>query len=74
MNELTQSDLKAWAFAPATHHFIKLLTDKRNSCLEELGNNYHKNSEAIHRAIGICQSLKASIDAIESLKGGEDDK
>lgn len=74
MIELTREELKEWAFNPATQHFVGVLTDKRTACLEQLGSNYHKDEDSIQRAIGICQSLKATIQAIESYKGVEDDK
>lgn len=72
MIELTQEEFKEWAFNPATQHFVGVLTDKRNACLEQLGSNYHKDLDSIQRAIGVCQSLKATIEAIESYKGVED--
>jgi len=74
MIELTREEFKEWASYPATQHFIGVLTDKRNACLEQLGSNYHRDQDSIQRAIGICQSLKATIEAIESYKGAEDDK
>lgn len=74
MIELTREEFKEWAFNPATQHFVGVLADKRNFCLEQLGSNYHKDQDSIQRAIGVCQSLKATIDAIESYKGAEDDK
>jgi len=76
MIELTREEFKEWAFHPATQHFVKALTEKRQSYLEQLGNNFFRDEDAIQRAIGICQSLKASIEAIESYKMTEvqDDK
>jgi hypothetical protein len=75
MIELMKQDFKEWAFNPATQHFVGVLTDKRNACLEQLGSNFYKDEDSIQRAIGICQSLKATIDAIESYKmEAEDDK
>jgi len=74
MNDLTRTDFKEWAFNPATKHFVEALIAKRAYYLEQLGSNYHASQESIQRTIGICQSLQASIDAIESYKEVEDDK
>jgi hypothetical protein len=68
MIELTREEFKEWAFNPATQHFVGVLTDKRNDCLEQLGSGFYKDGDSIQKAIGICQSLKATIDAIESYK------
>ena len=74
MIELTRDDFKEWAFNQVTQHFVGVLTDKRNACLEQLGSNFFRDENSIQRAIGICQSLKATIEAIESYKGVEDEK
>jgi hypothetical protein len=74
MNDLTNEDFREWAFNPATLHFTKTLTDKRNDYTDKLGSNYYTTQESIQRTIGICQSLKATIDAIESYKEAQDDK
>jgi hypothetical protein len=76
MIELKENDFKEWAFNPVTQTFVNKLIDKRNSYLEQLGSNYHKDQDSIQRAIGVCQGLKATIDAIESYKMTEaqDDK
>lgn len=76
MTELTRDDFKEWAFNPTTQDFVGKLTETRNKYLEQLGSNYHKDQDSIQRTIGVCQSLKATIDAIESYKMTEaqDDK
>ncbi len=66
MIELTQREFKEWAHNPATQEFVNTLVNKRNECLEQLGANFHKDSDSIQRAIGVCQSLKATISAIDT--------
>jgi len=72
--DLTKTELKEWVFHPATINFVELLTKRRNDHLEQLGSNYYKDPESIQRTIGICQSLLATIDAIQSYKEVEDEQ
>mgnify|MGYP001417841773 CR=1 FL=1 len=73
MTDLTPREFKEWAFNPATIHFVNTLVSKRNEHLERLGINFYKDEDyAIQRAVGICQSLKGTIDAIESYKGEDE--
>ena len=74
MTDLIKDDLREWAFNPTTIHFSKELDIARTQTLEQLGGNFYKDTDAIQRAIGICQSLKATIDLIESYKGVQDDR
>lgn len=68
MIELTQDDFKEWAFNPVTQDFVTKLIEQRNKFLEQLGSNFYKEQDSIQKTIGICQSLKATIDSIESYK------
>lgn len=75
MTDLTIQDFKEWAFNPVTIHFVNELINKRNDYLEKLGNNvYQGKIEIIQKEIGVCQALKATIEAIESYKEAENEK
>jgi hypothetical protein len=64
----TPEELREWAHNPITKFHITKLIEVREDEKEKLASNYYKDFPQIQRSVGICQSLEATIDSIQSLK------
>ncbi len=74
MIDISESDLKEWAHNPITKFHLEKLREKLDEHKDKVSLGRYTEDRQIWKAIGICQSLKATIDSIESLKKEEEDE
>lgn len=70
----TPEEFREWAFNPVTEYHIKKLAEKREEIKEQMASNYFRDLPSLQHAIGLCRSLEATINSVESLKIIEETK